>query len=437
MLNVEVLQTIYRKGLIDTLASVIDKIDDFYQTVYIPAKERSTTLGSDFPDYKVDDNGLYVLENINGETSLNFENIVNLTSLETLEATTFLLGNFVIDFTHGRTLPIKKNLLTFPKDTIMKIIDIDFNKLYSFVHKIELPQCIFDLKDVSDKENILDLFQLRNIDFETFLAGDIELNTGGIKGIKNTCSHSTFKNINLSNVKYFDDTTEPYFVDCHMNQFMISNLGILNAKSAICDGCEIGELLIYDVVPLDKKSESYIAYKDRLSQDKFYAFKDCNIQKVTLVSNILLSNTFKSCGIESFEMSSTDDFGIELEENAISYSTFNSVQKLNVARLAQSSFVSCVINKNLSLEYNSCLYRPLQLYVRCIPDENAVADSGLGFEDCYGHFEVLDCTADNIDVDSGLFDNDGLVDDDVIYNTLYAMLYKTNPNFIILPKEFR
>lgn len=427
----------YRKELIQGLVECMDKIDDFYNTVYIPSKERNTTLGLPFCSYYINEDGLYVLENINGDNSLNFENIINLTSLETLDGTTFTLGNFVIDFICGRTLPVKKNLLIFPVDTALKLIDIDFSMLSKFVHKIELPQKVFNLISVDDKDNILDLSRLSKINFIDFLAGNIELNTADLLGLKNQCINSTFNSINLSHVRIFDDTTEPYFVNCNMKEFIISNKGILNARSAICKDCDIEELLIYDSLELNKGKDDYIKYKDMLSKDEFYAFKGCNIKKVTLVSNLLLSNTFKSCSIDNFEMSPTSDIGIELEENAISYSTFNSVQRLNVARLAQSAFVSCVINKNLSNKFSSGFYKPLQLYVKLVPDDNAVADSGLGFEDCYGNFEVLNCTAQNIDANSGMFDNDGKIDDDVIYNTLYAMLYKTGSHYINLPKEFK
>lgn len=428
----------YRSYLVETVDEVYKDIESFYYNDYKEYVGRESMLRLPIIEYTKNDDDLFVLENINGDISMGFENVVNLTSLETFSGNAFEIGPYVIDFCSGRTLNTKKPMLLFNKDTSMKILDLNFTLLNKFVHRIDIPEKCFDLTGIPLKENVLDLSQLSSVDFTKFLAGDVEFSLFGVGGIKNKCVGSTFNTLNLTTVRTFDSTTEPYFEDCKIKCLAISNDTLINSKSMFCMNCTIDELLIYDTRDIDTESQRVKEYISMMIEKNLYCFQTCNIKKLALVSNLLSSNMFRSCSIDDMEISPrNNDDGIEIDKKAISYSTFNCRKQLNVSKLAYCAFYQCVINKDIGKDYKVNFYKPLILYVKNIPDEDSVSDAMSSFVDCYGNFEVLDCTVDTVVENAPLFDNDGEVNDDVIYNTLYAMLYRGAIHYITLPKEFK
>lgn len=428
----------YRSYIVDFLDEAYPEIENFYENEYKSLLGRSTSMSLEISEYTKNEDGLFVLENINGDDSMHFENVINLTSLETYTGNAFEVSPYVVDFCSGRTLIVKKPILLFSKDTSMKILDIDFNLLNKFVNRIDIPERCFDLTGIPLKENVLDLSHLSYVDFTDFLAGDIDFSLFGVSGIKNKCIGSKFNTLNLTTVKTFDSTTDPYFTDCNIKYLAISHDTLINSKSTFCLGCNIDELLIYDTRDINSKSDEFQSYINKMIDMNIYCFKTCNIKKLVLVSNLLSSNMFSACTIEDMEISPRDNNnGFEIHEKAISYSTFNCRTQLNVSKLSNGSFYQCVINKDLSKDYKVNFYKPLILYVKDIPDEHSVSDAMSSFVDCYGNFEVLDCTVDTVSENTPLFDNNGEINDDIIYNTLYAMLYRGATHYIVLPKEFR
>lgn len=422
----------YRSYIRKTIDDIQDSIDDFYQNQYLPLLDRSTVFANSLPYYTKNEDGLYVLERLNGEDSIKFENIMNLSALESFNGNEYNLPVYVIDFCSGSVFSNKKSLMVFDRDTPLKILDIPFNLLSKFVSKIELPQSCFDLVDIVSSENVLDLSNLKGVDFTEFIVSDTELTLFGVVGIKNKCTKSKFDTLNLTTVTSFDNSTEPYFQDCEIKSLAISNTTLIKSKSKLCVGCKIDELLIYDNKDIDIYSRDVLDYRKTMEEQEICCFEGCTINKVTIVSNVLLSHTFKTCYINDLELSPRDnENGLVLDSMAVSYSSFNSKQHLNVSKLGLKAFYVCVINQAKGQNYKS-----LELYVKDIPDEESVSNAMGGFEECCGNYEVLDCTSDGVK-DTILFDENGLLNDDVVYNTLYALLNRGNPHFITLPKEFK
>jgi hypothetical protein len=429
----------YRSYIVQAIDEIYDNIINFYNNDYKEFVVRNRCLGTAIPEYTINSDGLCVLESVNGNETIGFENVINLTALETYTDNIFYCKECVVDFCSGRKLTNKKSLMIIDKNSPMTILDINFNLLSSFVNMLELPQKCYDLSGVTAEDNMLDLSQLSYVDFTKFLSGDINFTLLGVKGIKNKCINSTFNTLLLNDIRNLEGLSEPYFTKCRIKSLSISNEMLLNAKSVLFKDCIIDELLISDISFIDRNSAEFKEYAEKMTSLDLYSFNTCTIKKLSLVSNVLLSHTFRSCTIADMEISPTDNnnSGLYLEEMAISYSTFNTRQKLNISRLSESAFYGCVINKDIGKGYKTTYNKPLILSVIQIPDEQSVADAMSAFVDCYGNYEVLDSTAESVSKGTDLFDDNGEVNDDVIYNTLYAILYRGATHYITLPKEFK
>lgn len=433
-------KTKYRGHLVKMLDEVYDELNSFYEYEYIACKERSDVLGAEVCLYRKNEDGLFVLESVNGDSTMSFENIVNLTGLETFSGNVFTVQPYVVGFIYGRYLNNKKNMIEISKDTGLTILDINFNVLSQFTHRLSLPQKCFNLDSIEDKDNILDLADMSKVDFTKFIVSDSALTLRGVKGIYNRCYGSTFGALNLTGLSDFYGASvsregynwEAYFISCHIKSLIISNTTLINAACTLFKDCVIDELVIYDKEGIDLGSELLEIYREKMADNDCYVFNRCEITNFSIVSNIILSNSFSLCTINTLNISSKDNsVGIHIDMNAFVGTSFTSSQSINVSRLAQSAFNSCVVNA----AENNRVSRPFVLYVKDIPDDGAVADAVNGFMDCVGNYEVLYCGGDGVSSNVEIFNESGELTDDAIYNTIYAMLFRGATHYIQLPKD--
>lgn len=425
----------YRKHLVTLLNTVYANLDDFYENSYKVSKDREAMLGISTSDYSKNEDGLFVLDNVNGDDSLHFENVVNLTGLETFLGNTFVIQPFVVDFIHGRYLANKKNMLEISNETCLKLVDINFHMLYQFASKLTVPDVCFKLDTLDDEDNVINLSLLSDVDFTSFIISKSPFTLQGLKGVCNCCKGATFNILNLSQCNKFfgflKGDISAYFKNCHMSSVIISSKSFLNAGWCLFESCTIDELIIYDSQDINLDSELYKSYKDLMAESGKAIFTACEIGVVSISSNVLLSNLFSLCTINRLSVAPRDPVsGVQIDENAFLNTVFNSVQDLNVSRLGYGAFNACVINMSANR-----VSRPLVLYVKDIPDRKAVADASNGFLDCAGDYEVLDCTGDGVNSNAQIFSDTQTDSDDVIYNTLYAMLFRGSKHYIELPSD--
>ena len=425
----------YRKHIVTMLDTVYDELSEFYENSYKEAKEREDVMGLYTSEYYKDEDGLFVLNNVNGEDSLHFENIVNLTGLETFIGSTFVIQPFVVDFIYGRYLPSRKNMLELSDETCLTLVDINFSTLNKFANKLSLPETCFKTDKLDKDDNVINLAWLSNVDFPNFIISKSPFTLQGLQGVCNCCNGSKFGTLNLSHCTKFYGSLKgeisAYFVKCNISSLIISSKSFLNVGWGLFESCTIEELIIYDSTDIDLDSELYRSYVELMEESGRAIFTSCEIGSLSISSNVILSNMFSLCTINKLAVVPRNpEEGIQIDSNALLNTVFTCVQNLNVSRLGQSAFNACVVNVD-----STKLSRPFVLYVKSVPDRMAVADAINGFLECAGDYEVLDCTGDGVNSSVQIFSDNKDVSDDVVYNTLYAMLFRGSKHYIELPED--